>query len=94
MQLVSPALYPVTGPSNTIGKYTRYTRYAYYHLHLNPHIKTITTDITLSGILYFPLMFLFNAGAAVVSSIGFVSTISFSMRKSMLQFGWLNDQNF
>jgi len=77
-QLASPALYPVTGPSNTIRKATNHTKYANYHLHLlNPLIKAQTTDVILSGILYFLVMFLLYVGAGVVSSVGFVSTFSF-----------------
>ena len=71
-QLASPALYSVTGPSNKTWKATRRTKYADYHL--NPLINAQTTDITLPGILYFLVMFLLYAGAALVSSVGFVST--------------------
>jgi len=74
------------GPSNTIRKFTHHTRYAYYYFQLSK-LKDI---IILAGILYFPVMFLLNAGAAVVSAVGFVSTISFSLRISMLQFEWLS----
>ena len=81
-----PALYPIMGPSNTIRKFTHHTRYAYYYFQLSK-LKDI---IILAGILYFPVMFLLNAGAAVVSAVGFVSTISFSLRISMLQFEWLS----
>ena len=68
------------GPSNTIRKSTHHTRYAYYHFQLSK-----LKDIIISGILYFPVMFLLNTGAAVVSAVGFVSTNFFSLRISMLQ---------
>ena len=86
-QLASSALYPVTRPSNTFRKTSHHSKYAYHYVHLlNLLVKTQTTNIILSGILYFLVMVLLYAGVAVVSFVGFV----FPLRVSMLvQFEWL-----
>ncbi len=85
MQLLpSPALYMLTGPSNTVSKPTHQSRYA----HLPPPCSASTyqsSNKLISGLVYFPLMFLLNTGAAIVSSVGFVSIVS----QFLEQFEWL-----
>ena len=77
-QLASSALYPLTGPSNTFRKTSHHSKYAYYDVDLlDLPIKAQTTDVILSGILYFLVMFLLYAGAAVVSLVGSISTFEY-----------------
>ena len=46
-------------------------------MHNTNHLLKPLTQL-MSGIIYFPLMFLLNTGAAIVSSVGLVSIVLFN----------------